>query len=715
MKILFFIKRSRLAVLLLFLFGFTGCFEDKFDLEKLSTRMEVNPSFTAPIAKGSLTIEDLVSEDGENIVYDSSDAQGPFLKFIYREDSIFSFGGNDFFSIHESDSDGYSLGNIELEQFGPVEKAITLRQIVKNATTNTTEAQTIKNADGTSVPFPTIDSLAISGDYKADAIDHFRYAWFEQGMIEVTLTNNMPVKTTAQFQLRTQIMDASGSSVEEDLVLKRFVFEDIPAGGNLTKTFNLAGEKLGSVLYATEIAMSSPGTSSSVEIKLDEQNLHMEAQSTDLVISSGEISILNQVLDAQQTKVSVGNTGDRRLDTVRLKGGTLNYSIQNNTNIPAIINITLPNSEDLTTGDPVAINTDIPAQSTINQVFDLTDTQTSLNGLDSLPIEYTIELGGTQNFVSYNASDRVDFNYSVDISSDDADYISGYFGQDTIQFPSDRFETGLDLFSNFTGDFTLTNPSIRLFYQNSIGVPFAANLNLVAESEDGTRQNLNEGGSQGILEFGHPTSPEQTLNDTLVIDKSTSDLEKFISLPPGKILFDGEGYINHNTTPDQRNFITSQTDVQVGMEMDLPLDIKTAGLTYRDSVPFELEVEFDESLRLFGKFTNELPFTIDLQLICRDSTTNEELLSLQALDSDGNPAELIKAPEIGSSGRVSSPGENLVYFMIEGSELEKFNQTNQLVIIATVATPGTEGVRFYSDYSLDFRIGIDETGTNIAF
>ena len=510
-------------------------------------------------------------------------------------------------------------------------------------------------------------------------------------------------------------MDASGSSVEEDLALKRFVFEDIPAGGNLTKTFNLAGEKLGSVLYATEVAMSSPGTSSSVEIKLDEQNLYIEAQSTDLVISSGEISILNQVLDAQQTKVSIGNTGDRRLDTVRLKGGTLNYSIQNNTNIPAFINITLPKSEDLNSGDPVAINTDIPAQSTINQVFDLTDTETSLNGLDSLPIEYTIELGGTQNFVPYNASDRVDFNYSVDISSDDADYISGYFGRDTIQFPSDRFETGLDLFSNFTGDFTLTNPSIRLFYQNSIGVPFAANLNLVAESEDGTRQNLNEGGSQGVLEFRHPTSPDKTLNDTLVIDKSTSDLEKFISLPPGKILFDGEGYINHNTTPDQRNFITSQTDVQVGMEMDLPLDIKTAGLTYRDSVPFELEVEFDESLRLFGKFTNELPFTIDLQLICRDSTNNEELLNLQALDSEGNPAELIKAPEIGSSGRVSSPGENLVYFMIEGSELEKFNQTNQLVIIATVATPGTEGVRFYSDYSLDFRIGIDETGTNIAF
>jgi len=702
-------------LLLLFLFGLAGCMEDKFNLEKLSTRMEVSPSFSAPIARGSLTMEDLVSTDGENIVYDSSDAQGPFLKFIYREDSIFSYGGDDFFSINESDSEGYTFGNIELERFGPVEEVITLRQIVDFATTNTTEAQLIKAADGSSIPFPSIDSLAISGDYKTSPIDNFRYAWFEDGMIEITVTNNMPVTTSPQFLLKTQIMDATGSSVEEELTLKRFVFNDIPAGGSSTQTFDLTGEKLGSVLYATEVSISSPGSSSSVEIRLDEQNLDIEAQSTDLVISSGEISILNQVLEQQQTQVSIGNTGERRLDTVELKGGSLNYSIRNNTNIPAVIAITLPKSKDMSTGDTVTIREDIPAQTTIDHVFDLTDTRTILNGLDYLPIEYSIELGGTQGFVRYNASDRVDFNYSVDLSSNDAGYISGYFGQDTISFPSDRFETGLDLFSNFTGDFTLTNPTIRLFYHNTIGVPFAANLNLVAESEEGTLQNLNEGGSDGILEFRHPSSPDKALADTLVIDQSTSDLEKFISLPPKTIHLDGEGYINYNTSPDQYNFLTEETEVQVGMEMDLPLDIKTAGMTYRDSVPFELDVDFDESLRLFGKFTNELPFSIDLQLICRDSTTNEELLSLQAVDGDGNPVELIEAPEMGSSGRVSSPGENLVYFMIEGDELEQFNQTNQLVIIATVATPGTEGVRFYSDYSLDFRIGIDETSTNIAF
>jgi len=702
-------------LLLLFLFGLTGCMEDKFNLDKLSNRMEVNPSFSAPIAKGSLSIDDLVSEDGENIVYDSSDAAGPFLKFIYRQDSIFSFGGNDFFSINESDSDGYTLGNIELERFGPVNQVITLRQIVNHATTNATEAQLIKNADGSSITFPSVDSLAISGDYKTNPIDNFRYALFEEGMIEITVTNNMPVKTTAQFMLRTQIMDASGNSVEEDLILKRFIFKDIPAGGNSTQTFDLTGEKLGSVLYATEVAISSPGSSSSVEINLDEQDLHIEAQSTDLVISSGEISILNQVLQEQETNISIGNTGERRLDTVRLSGGSLNYTIHNNTNIPALLTITLPKSKDLPSGDTVTIHENIPAQLTINRVFDLTDTETILNGLDYLPVEYSIELESTQSFIQYNASDRVDFNYSVNLSSDDASYISGYFGQDTIEFPSDQFETGLDLFSNFTGDFTLTSPSIRLFYHNAIGVPFAANLNMVAESKEGTLQNLNEGGSDGILEFRHPSSPDNIMNDTLVIDKNTSDLEKFISLPPQTIRFDGEGYINHNATPDQHNFLTSRTDVQVGMEMDIPLDIKTAGMTYRDSVPFELDVEFDESLRLFGKFTNELPFSIDLQLICRDSTTNEELLTLQAVDSDNNPVQLIEAPQIGSSGRVDSPGENLVYFMIEGSELEQFNQTNQLVIIATVATPGTESVRFYSDYSLDFRIGIDETATNLAF
>ena len=170
-------------------FILVGCMEDKFDLEKLSDDMELSPKFSAPLVRGSITLEDMVDDGGENIVLDSSETS-PYIKIVYREDSIFSFDGNDLFEVNESGSESYTLGNIEIENFGPISEIITLGQIVDNAATDTTKASIIESADGSSINFPQInesDSMAIAGTYEVETIDNFRYANFESGQIEITV------------------------------------------------------------------------------------------------------------------------------------------------------------------------------------------------------------------------------------------------------------------------------------------------------------------------------------------------------------------------------------------------------------------------------------------------------------------------------------------------------------------------------------------------
>ena len=706
---------------IMFLFALSGCLEDKFDFERLSTDMEISPSFSAPLVKGSISLDDLVDSDGENIVYDSSDTQGPFLKFVYREDSIFSYSGSDFFGVNESGSDSYTLGTIEIGDFGPVEDTVTLRQIVDHAATRSYEATLIESADGSSINFPEIseeDSMAIAGEYEAEEIDNFRYAVLESGEVDLQMTNELPVEVAAEFLLKTRVMDPTGSYVEEDLAIERIEFSNVASKASKTQTIDLSGQKLGSILYITEVAISTPGSTDPVYIDLDGQFISMEAQARDLVVSAGDVLIPDQSLNNQITRVGTGYSEDRRLDTVRLTGGEISYTIENNTDVAATLEFVLPGTIDLSTGDPLTITQDLQPRTTIDSGLDLANTETLLNGADSVPIQYNLQLEASQNFVEFHSSDQVSFSYNIDLGSEDAEYISGFFGQETIDFPQQEIETDLDLFDKFTGDFTLTSPSIRLFYQNSIGIPFTANLELIAES--GTQQqDLNEGGADGLLEFRHPLDPGTVLNDTLVIDKNNSDIDQFISLPPQRILFDGAGYINYNKASTTYNYLTSQTTVQVGMEMDLPLELKTPGMTYRDSFAFEIDADFDknadldEVVNLFGKFSNEFPFSIDLQLICRDSTTNQDLLQLEALDEDGTPVQVLKAPQLDASGRVAAPSENLVYFRINEGEMEQLKQTNQLVIIASVATSGDEGVKFYTDYTLDFRIGIDEAGTTL--
>jgi len=698
--------------------GILGCVEDKFDLQRLSTDMEVSPSFSAPLARGSITIDDLIGNEDSYVEYDSSGAD-PYLKIVYREDSLLSYTGDDFFDINESGSDGYTMGNISIPAFGPVKASVTFGQIVDQATTDTSTANTIESADGNSIPIPEIsesDSMAIAGEYEADLIDQFRYAVIDSGSIELTLTNELPVQITAEFQLISQIMASSGDYVEDTVHLKHFEFKEVPAGaGQATQTMNLAGRKIGQVLYISELALSTKGSEGeAVPIDLDKQQLSLEASSSKLKVKSGEVALENeQYLDNKTTQVSTGYSGDRRLDTIRLRGGSIDYTITNSTDVSAQLHFRLPKTIDRDTDAPLTVTQNIPARSEIDESIELNNTQTLLNGADSIPVEYGLKLEASQEFVEYHASDQVDFNYTIRLSSQDADYISGYFGQETISFPREEFETGMSVFNKISGDFTFTDPSIRLFYTNNIGIPFQASLDLEAQSGSQT-QNLNEGGADGLLSFNYPTLPDQPVNDTIIIDKTNSAVEDFISLPPENISFQGQGTINPNDDPTRRNFLSNPPTVQMGMEMALPLKIETSGVTYRDTFAFDVEeINFEEQVKLFGQFTNEFPFSVDLKLICRDSTTHQDLLELEAVDENNQPVNLLEAPKVDQSGKVTAPSQTTVYFNIAASDIEQFNQTNQLVIRASIATPGDGGVTFYTDYSLDFRIGISETSTQL--
>ena len=239
---------------------------------------------------------------------------------------------------------------------------------------------------------------------------------------------------------------------------------------------------------------------------------------------------------------------------------------------------------------------------------------------------------------------------------------------------------------------------------------------------DQVKQNLNEGDADGLLNFASPTSPFTTVSDTIVINKNTSDIDKFISLPPRQIRSSGTGYTNLGNDPSAHNFITSENRVNVGMEMDLPLELETNGLTYRDTVGFDMDVDvdFDEAVNLYGIFKNQFPFSIDIRVVCRDSVTNRDLLTLEPLDADGQNASILDAPEVDENGRIKSPKENRIYFKVTGDEIDLLNETNQLALEAMVKTSKTSegnytGVKFYTDYTLDFRMGIDETGSKLNF
>jgi hypothetical protein len=695
------------------LFALSGCLEDKFELERISGDMQLTPEFSAPLVRGSITLEDLVEDEEGNLVIDSSEAH-PYMKLVFREDTIFSFDGNDFFEINESGGDSYTLGNISIDEIEAVSREITFREIVDSAETHQSLRNELYNADGSTLPyFPAIsssDSMVIDGDYLAHPIDNFRYASFESGTIDMTITNHLPVAGSFEFMLDSRILNRSGSGIDSTIVLGKYIFTNIPPGGSKTKTLDLAGKTLGSVFHIYQLSWSTPGSSDQVDIDLSGQHINFNTNSSELIVNSGEVVIQDQTLNSEQTAVSTGYTEERRLDTIRLAGSSLNFSIDNNTNIPAYLDITLPHTKDAQ-NNPLDMEQNIPPQMNTNGELDLAGSETILTGKDSVPIIYNLRLQETQNMVEFDASDQVEFSYNLQLNDNHIEYVSGYFGKETIDIDKDEFDLGIGFFEKISGDFTLVDPELKLFYYNTIGVPISADMNITGVSGDGGTQNLNEGDQNGFLHFRRPYKAENPIYDTITIDSAKT--VDFVSLPPRKIEFDGNAYTNYNKDSTIQNFISSDNQFNVGLEFELPLQLKTSGLIYRDSFSFETDFDFDRTVNLYGIFRNGFPFGVDIQVICRDSTTNTDLFSLEAIDKEGKPASLLEAPDINSNGRVTKPMENIIFFKVTEENIDLLRETNQLTIIATVKTTGAQGVKFYTDYTLDFKMGIDETGVKL--
>ncbi len=92
------IIKTTIVVFTIFIFG--QCMRDEFEFDKLSTDLEINSGILMPLAFGSLSFDNIVSEfDNTGLL--SEDADG--LLYLTYADSLISFVANDLLEIPEQD------------------------------------------------------------------------------------------------------------------------------------------------------------------------------------------------------------------------------------------------------------------------------------------------------------------------------------------------------------------------------------------------------------------------------------------------------------------------------------------------------------------------------------------------------------------------------------------------------------------------------------
>ena len=362
---------------------------------------------------------------------------------------------------------------------------------------------------------------------------------------------------------------------------------------------------------------------------------------------------------------------------------------------------------------------------TVNGIIDLNEAEINLatdpvHPYNRIPAELSVDINGVGWFVPFDLSHGFSFDFSFDEIG--FSLAQGYFGQLAVDIEENEFQIGLDLLSNLGGGFSLSNPSFNILSYSSLGMPIGIDLNLTGISSEENSQNINYTGPQMIIAY--PYNFAQGYKEgTLTFTKNNSSIDDLISLPPSTIMFSGSATSNPYGFSGYNNFIADTSQISIGVEMNFPITIQADNLTFQDTIalgsqnneegmdpnPEEengMSLDFDiiQNASLYIDLTHDLPIDLRLDIILFDSisfirydTIHADILVAAAYDDNGNLTQISQHKEI---------------IELNKETISNFSNANSIILKAGINTYdpndglGPRYVKLYSDYYLDFKLGI---------
>ncbi|RUT78735.1 hypothetical protein DLK05_06240 [Ancylomarina longa] len=417
---------------------------------------------------------------------------------------------------------------------------------------------------------------------------------------------------------------------------------------------------------------------------------------------------INIPATADKIQVQTGQSG------VILSEMDLNTNMQftftNPLNADVDLSITLPDAS--INGNVVSQTYKILAGAT-NQVetLDLTGVHLDFNTPYSPNNELDIQFAGQilDNGGTINGSGNLNIQYQVQT----IDFIlaKGDFGKQNLNIGNGNIDMNVDFWDDIEGDYQFADPKIKLYMQNSAGVPFEINANITGYSTDGNTQALNP----APLQPNYPkTNAEVTsgIADTVIYDKNNSEIVNLMALPPSdRLEYSGSVALNPNAVdiPTSPNIITNNSAIDVDLEIDIPLDFSATNLMIRDTITSIDISDADKIMNAAAVITakNGFPLAVSIDKIYLadasynkiDSITDNKVIDAAAVFTSGDQQGEVdesKIQEISHEVQLSQ------------TQIEHLNQTRNIIINASVKTTGngTEPVKLKGDYELSFTISV---------
>jgi hypothetical protein len=289
-----------------------------------------------------------------------------------------------------------------------------------------------------------------------------------------------------------------------------------------------------------------------------------------------------------------------------------------------------------------------------------------------------------------------------------SDFSKGTVIYKTATITPGNFDLNIhDVLSHITGDFLISNPSIKFNYTNSF--PDSVKINLIASgSREGKSVNL----ILAPFPLTLPNIPvQQEITSTYIIDKSNSNLQNLISLPPEVINYSGNVTLRTSVKSGQDdNFVLGSNLLLGSLELEIPLELKVNNLQYTDTVDNFLKSRGNDNpvnpedfqfLRINISAKNGFPLGASLKMSLFNSS-DSTIKSTVTADGILDPAP------VDSNGKATGVAESSTTIEFTKEFFGLVNKADKIIFWFTLHSTGSvpQEVKIYSDYRISFNAAL---------
>ncbi len=752
-------SRKLFALFYVFLFVFSSCVKDNFDLdEKFSDEIQWNPSMALPIATADLTLANLARERqdtlqhvSENTLGYGSNADDKVVQFVYTIDTARVIDVMHLPILDPFDTIVY-LKPVSVENVSFPIGYVTIGDLIKdNFSTSIYDEFISDAADGIvsmseknatvqkkypieEVPESVKGFIKANFGKEVNVKDVFEYVVLKSGTITLSCTNS------SGFNFYCDVEIGSYNEKDEYVEFGSFDYSGFPSwisqGGPQKQSFDADSSYLNSEFYYSFKNLRI-GQSNNVVTNLDEMGLLLNIEMSDLVAYSGKAYVPEQELSMDTTLYMTMKDEDenRKLFNVLVAEGTFHYDIESTIGIATEFIAEFPSISEngvspvrkcaaMTNSKPTYSNN----WSLNGENIDLT--QNPNIAYNSIPIKIGYRVHTTGGMLEFGPKQYI----NIQIRNTDSikfAYVEGDLGK----FEQDLFSETLDFDLNdyveefVSGDFVFYDPKVHVTFDNPVGIGGDLQLDLVGKDDKGNSVDVFSG-NQNKWRIARPSCEQvnnaEAITTDISVTNKTSNIVDFTKIMPKTIDYSGKLFVNSDVADGESilNCVSNKGTAKLGVQIELPMNLSVKDLVLVQTVDLDLsdfrseakDLTGDENLtdgdllkvermQLYMDIEHQFPLDATLKISMLDTTQPADKQYLGVLDWT-----VLEAAPTDASGKVSRDTKKTsqVEKNLTDSDdiLKNFVKSNKLQLEVFLETDknGDVPVIFYSYYGLKFSL-----------